>query len=174
MLKGTIVAGAMAVAALSVGVAAAPAQERSEQTVIKPRDFTIPKGQCPNLPAGLEIKGVGIERSVTVVDSQREGEAHENGEDGGLTYRLVTKIDGTATDNAGGTYTFAYQLQVGRKPIPLPGSGIAVDTFKLTGTGAANGLSTLIRVRVTLDAASNPVAFDLIETAGDPFHCDPL
>jgi hypothetical protein len=29
-------------------------------------------------------------------------------------------------------------------------------------------------VRVTLDPASNPMAFELIETAGNPFQCDPL
>jgi hypothetical protein len=150
---------------LCVGAAGGPivfASERSEQTVIRSRDFTIPAGQCPQLPAGVEVKGLGLERTTTVADGE------EN-----LTFSLLTRIDGTATDSQGGAYRFAYQLRF-KKPAQLPGTAIAVDTFKLSGTGAADGVTTFIKVRVTLDAGANPIAFEILEQSGNPFQCDPL
>jgi hypothetical protein len=174
----TRVLGAALVAlALSAGagtVRAHDKSEKSEQTVIKPREFTIPKGQCSQLAADLEVKGLGIERTKTVVESAHEGNKHASDEDESrVSFSLLSRITGTATDNLGGRYTFSYQLQI-KKPIPLPGSGIVVDRFKLTGTGAADGLSTFFRARVTLDSASNPIGFEILEEAGQPFGCDPL
>ena len=137
--------------------------DRSRQTVIKSRTFTIAKGQCPQLPADVEIQGLGLERTITDIE----------GANGDLRGTLLSRISGTATDNAGGRYTFSYQLQF-RKAAPIPGTGIIVDTFRMTGTGVANGFSTFFRARVTFDAGFNPVAFELLEQAGDPFQCDPL
>jgi hypothetical protein len=85
----------------------------------------------------------------------------------------LSRISGTATDNVGGRYTFSYQLQF-RKAAPIPGMGIIVDTFRMTGTGVADGFSTFFRAKVTFDAGFNPVAFELLEQAGSPFQCDPL
>lgn len=146
--------------------------ERTEQTVIKPREFTIPKGQCSQIAADIEVKGLGVERTTTVVESAGQGDRHD-GRSGGLLYSFSTKITGTATDNFGGTYTFAYQFHF-TKPAPLPGSGIVVDRFELTGTGAANGLSTFFRARATFDSASNFVGGEILEQSGQPFGCDPL
>jgi hypothetical protein len=175
MLERRVVAAAFTAFALSAGVATVRAHdkaERSEQTVIKSRDFTIPKGQCSQIPADLEVKGLGLERTTTVVESGDDG--GKRADDGGrITYSLVSTITGTATDNLGGTYTFSYQLRF-RKPSLIPGSGIATDNFKLTGTGAADGMSTFFRVKVTFDSGANPVGFELLEQTGDPFHCDPL
>jgi hypothetical protein len=163
-------------AALFVSAAAAGAtliaSERGEQTVIRSRDFTIARGQCPQLPAGVEVKGLGLERTTTVVTGANEGDGHQHDDDG-LTYSLLSRIDGTATDNLGGTYRFSYLLRF-RKPAQLPGTAIAVDTFELSGTGAADGMSTFIKVRVTLDSGANPVAFEILEQSGNPFQCDPL
>jgi hypothetical protein len=165
MRKQFMVAAACIALALSTGAASAHEKgDESEQTVIQSRKFTIAKGQCSQLPANLEVKGVGLERTKTVVDE----------DDGGVTYNLSSTITGTATDNFDGKYTFRYQLRL-KKPIPLPGVGIVIDTFQLTGTGAANGMSTLFRVRVTFDAGANPTDFAILEQSGNPFGgCDPL
>ena len=170
-----VIASALMVLGLSAGAGAVLAHERgeeSEQTVIKSREFTIPKGQCSQLPADLEVKGLGLERTRTVVESANE-DGRREGHEGRITYSMSSRITGTATDSRGGTYTFSYQLRL-TKPIPIPGSGIVTDTFTLTGTGAADGMSTFFRVKVTFDSGANAVGFELLEQAGDPFHCDPL
>jgi hypothetical protein len=170
MFKRMLCASALAAIALAAGAGAARAHgddgdgERSQQTVIRSRTFTIPKGQCSQLPANVEIQGLGLERTTTEIEGDR---------DGGLRGSLLSRISGTATDNVGGRYTFSYQLRL-RKPAPIPGDGIVVDTFKLTGTGVADGFSTFFRVRVTFDSGFNPIAFELLEQSGDPFRCDPL
>ena len=176
-MRGRVVATALMVLGLSAGAGAVLAHEkaeRSEQTVIKSREFTIPKGQCSQLPADLEVKGLGLERTTTVVESAEERGKHDGDDnEGRITYSLLSTITGTATDNLGGSYTFSYQLRF-KKPTLIPGSGIATDNFRLRGTGTADGMSTFFRVRVTLDSGANPVAFELLEQTGDPFHCDPL
>jgi hypothetical protein len=165
MRKQFMVAAACIALALSTGAANAHEKgDESEQTVIQSRKFTIAKGQCSQLPANLEVKGVGLERTKTVVGEDESG----------VTYSLSSTITGTATDNFDGKYTFRYQLRL-KKPIPLPGVGIVIDTFQLTGTGAANGMSTFFRVRVTFDAGANPTDFVILEQSGNPFGgCDPL
>jgi hypothetical protein len=35
-------------------------------------------------------------------------------------------------------------------------------------------VATFIKVRVTLDAGANPIAFEILEQSGNPFQCDPL
>ena len=53
-----VVATALMVLGRSAGAVFAHENgERSEQTVIKSREVTIPKGQCSQLPAELEVKG---------------------------------------------------------------------------------------------------------------------
>jgi hypothetical protein len=174
LMKRLMVAAALMVLGPLAGAGAALAHEKSEQTVIKSREFTIPKGQCSQLPADLEVKGLGLERTTTVVESADGGGKHEgDADDGRITFSLLSRITGIATDNLGGKYTFNYLLRF-RKPAPIPGSGIAIDTFKLTGTGAADGMSTFFRARVTFDSGSNPIAFEILEEAGQPFGCDPL
>ena len=68
MVKRLMVATALMLLVLSAGARVALAHEKSEQTVIKPRDFTIPKAgrQCSQLPIGLVVKGLGLERTTTV------------------------------------------------------------------------------------------------------------
>jgi hypothetical protein len=136
--------------------------ETSRQTVIVSRTFTIAKGQCSQLPADVEVQGLGLERTTTVAEEV----------DGRLTYSRLSTITGTATDNFGGKYSFEYHNRL--RNAPIPGSGIDVDTFKLTGKGAANGVATFFRARVTLDSGANPIGFEILEQSGDPFHCDPL
>jgi hypothetical protein len=177
MRARVVVATALMAMALSAGAAPLGAHEKggkSEQTVIRSREFTIPKGQCPQLPADVEVKGLGLERTTTVVESADGRVKHAgDGDDGRITYSLSSTITGTATDNLGGTYTFSYLLRF-KKPSLIPGSGIATDNFTLTGTGAADRMSTFFRARITLDSGANPVGFEILEQTGDPFHCDPL
>jgi hypothetical protein len=175
MVKRLMVAAAFMLLVLSAGARVARAHEKSEQTVIKSRDFTIPKAgrQCSQLPVGLVVKGLGLERTTTVVKSADEGDKHESDEaEVGISYSLLSRITGTATDNFGGTYTFSYQFAL-EKPVTLPGVGIVIDTFKLTGTGAADGLSTFLKGKATFDSAANPT-FEILEQSGQPFGCDPL
>ena len=57
-----VVATALIALALSAGTGPLGAHDnggKSEQTLIKSREFTIPKGQCSQLPADLEVKGLG-------------------------------------------------------------------------------------------------------------------
>lgn len=177
--KGRRLVAATALTALALSGGAGPLLaddrgEKSEQTVIKSREFTIPKGQCPQFPADLEVKGLGLERTTTLVESADERVRHAGDHDEGrITYSMVSTITGTAADNRGGSYTFSYQLQFTKASL-IPGAAIAIDNFKLTGTGAANGMSTFFRARVTLDSGANPVGFEILEQTGDPFHCDPL
>ena len=69
-----MVAAALMVVVPLAGAAAALLLTRggSEQTVIKSREFTVPKGQCSQLPADLELKGLGLERTMTVVESAEQ------------------------------------------------------------------------------------------------------
>jgi len=158
--------------ALSAAMAAAAAQDEGGQTIVRPRTFTIPAGQCPTLPAGLAIQGQGTEHTTIVIGGDADDPDNEDNDGDAPMFRLNTTIVGTATDNAGGQYKFNYRLRV--RSLNDPTSGVAVDTFRLHGKGAADGLATLIRANLTFDANFNPIAFDLVELAGDPFHCDPL
>jgi hypothetical protein len=182
MVKRLMLAVALAVLVVSAGAVAAYADDDGGQkdTVVRPRTFTIAKGQCPALPGNLEINGQGIERTKTRItvggdedDADDEDQDDEEGDEnrGGIHFSISTRITGTATDNLGGRYKFTYRL---RGTSPIPGSGIAIDTFKLTGKGAADGLSTFFRARVTFDSNINIIGFEFLETAGDPAHCDPL
>jgi hypothetical protein len=173
MFKRMLGAVALATVALSTGAGAALADDdrdgdRSTQTVIRSRTFTIPKGQCSQLPADVEIQGLGLERALTEIESGDEEDGRVS-----LRGRLLWRISGTATDNLGGRYNFSYQLRF-TKPAPIPGQGVVVDTFKMTGTGVANGFSTFVRAKVTFDSGFNPIAFEVLEQSGDPFRCDPL
>ena len=127
LLSRLTAATALMVLALSVGagmVRAHGRNEKSEQTVIKSREFTIQKGRCSQLPGDLEVKGLGLERTTTVVESADDrGQPAGDDDDGRITYSLLSTITGTATDNLGGAYTFRYQLRF-RAPSLLPGSAI--------------------------------------------------
>jgi hypothetical protein len=174
-MKHVIAAAILAVAAVpawQAGVAADGTGEHSEQTVIQSRTFTIPAGQCPQLPAHVEVKGLGVERTTTTIEGP--GDNDDRGKSG-VRGDLVSRISGTATDNVGGTYSFSYELRL-KKPIPIPGTATVIDRFRLTGTGVANGLATFFRATTAFDSGFNPrfETFQIIEQSGDPFLCDPL
>jgi hypothetical protein len=171
MVKRLMVAAALMALVVSADTRVAYAHEKSEDTVIKSRSFTIAAGQCSQLPPNLVLQGLGLERTTTEVEGGDD--SRDEGGKAGLRVSLSSKITGTATDNIGGTYTFSYQLSF-KKPVPIPGSGIVIDNFKLTGDGVANGLATFFRARVTFDSGFNPIGFEILEQSGNPFGCDPL
>ena len=157
---------------LSAGAVASFAQRDSDQVIIRQRDFTLPtdRGPCSQLPDGLVVQGRGTERTWIEIDNDGEDDGDDRGtKEGRPTQHVSTKITGTATDNHGGTYTFSYS---NRFETPLPGSGIMVDRFALKGKGAANGLSTFFRARVTADSTGNLISFEILRQSGDPFGCD--
>jgi hypothetical protein len=169
MLKRLMCAAALI---LSAGAVATFAQHDSDQINIRPRDFTLPtdRGPCSQLPDGLVVQGHGTERTWIEIDNDGEGDGDDRqANEGRPTQHVSTKITGTATDNQGGTYTFSYS---NRFETPLPGPGIMVDRFAITGRGAANGLSTFFRARVTADSTGNLIAFEILRESGDPFGCD--
>jgi hypothetical protein len=176
MIKRLMCAAALTVlgpASWQAAVFAHEAGEHSEQTVIKSRTFTVPAGQCPQLPANVSVQGLGLERTTTTIDGG--GDKGEDRGSVGLRGNLLTRISGTATDSLGGTYTFSYQLSF-KRPISIPGTATVIDTFKLTGNGVANGMSTFFRATVNLDSGFNPIfaTLRILEQSGDPFVCDPL
>jgi hypothetical protein len=173
-MKRVICAAAVALiggSAWPATVLADGAGEHSEQTVIQSRSFTIPAGRCPQLPANVEVRGLGVERTTTTIEGT-DDRGEERGK-AGLRGSVLSRISGTATDNLGGTYTFSYQLKYSS---PIPGTGIVTDTFRLKGNGVANGMSTFFKATVDFDSGFNPLfeTFHLLEQSGDPFICDPL
>jgi hypothetical protein len=158
----TIVLMMFGLAAGTAGAAGGPDDDNdTRQTIVRSRDFTIPAGQCPQLPAGLGLRGTGTEETTIRL---RDG-------DDGPRISVETRISGTATDTDGATYRFAYR---NRFSGPFPGTVLVTDTFRLRGDGSADGLFTLFKARITLDAGMNLVAAEILETIGDPLVCDPL
>src|SRR5687767_10430181 len=84
------------VAAPSVASAATPTHEVVRETVT----WTIPAGQCPDLPAGVSVTGTGQRNSKTVTIPRS---------DGGTTIINNDVVKGTAVGTDGRTYQFLYQ-----------------------------------------------------------------
>jgi hypothetical protein len=182
MAKRLMVLAALLVLALSADAVVTRAQHHDGgRTVIRPASFTIPAGQCPQLPKNLVVTGTGVERLTIKMDSGDEGDADDDdigdGDPGdGAKFSRLSKIAGMATDSLGGRYTFVYE---NRFKTPIPGSGIMTDSFRLTGKGAANGLFAAFKARVTVDSTFdfdtfNVLDFQIIRHVGDSEHCDPL
>ena len=174
MLKRTILAAAVALL-LGLGATAAlggdsPVPVPPEETAVT---WTLPKGQCKNLPKGLRVTGEGTSR--TYVTSA-------TAEDGTTAFTELTVITGTATDNRGGTYRFDYHNVLTTSDADAPFVGIMSDHFTLKGRGAADGLHSAFLADFTLTSEDPLVAsFDKIWSTGDPIdfatgaaRCDPL
>jgi hypothetical protein len=131
----------------------------------EPVSFTLPAGQCADLPATLSVSGAGtaIIRAHSSFDAQ--GRPHEH---------FDTTIIGTATDNLGGTYRFNYHqtLQVSAT-LDFPFVVHITDHFNLVGNGGASKLHTFFNLTVLV---TSPTTEELlsIHFHGDPETCDPL
>lgn len=155
-----LVATAAAVAAPAATSARGPMRGVGGTTIFQPIEFTIPAGQCSLLPGDLELKGSGT-IAMTTKASQHDGVASE-------TDRSVAW--GTATDNRGGSYVFAY---VNTFSGSSPGTAIVEDHFTLFGSGQAR-LSSGFKLRLTFGPDWELLGLEEIWSFGDPEHCDPI
>ena len=181
MFRRLLVTAAFMTLLVSAGATAALAAE-SEVTTVRPIEFTIPAGQCPNLPADLSVSGQGTERTTTEIevrdaDGDDDGDRNRNSgrdrdEDGNRNgnrgrdrdededevrateFTVFTIITGTATDNEGGSYRFSYHNRVEGS---APGTGVMTDHFRLTGQGRANGLFSAFKANLTFAPLGDPI-----------------
>jgi hypothetical protein len=160
MSKVLVVAAVAAALFTAVGSAGAATSVTSE-----PVSFTLPAGQCPDLPATLSVSGTGtaIIREHTSVDTA--GRVH---------FHLGVTIVGTATDSSDGTYRFNYhQTQSVEATTDFPFVVHITDHFNLVGNGAAHGIHTFFNIAVLV---TSPTESEIIAGIfrGDPELCDPL
>jgi hypothetical protein len=130
-----------------------------------PVSFTLPAGQCADLPAGLSVSGTGTE---TV-------RAHSSVDATGNFHQLFdTTITGTATDNLGGTYRFNYHnVQTFSPSAGFPFILHITDHFNLVGNGPASKIHTFFNLTILVTGAST---FEILSAHfhGDSETCDAL
>lgn len=113
---------------LFVGVSpVAAASGNDHQVFTGPASFSIPAGQCPLLPAGVSVDGVG--ESVSIVNSRTLA-------DGSTVVRINNLIKGDAIDSDGGVHKFVYHNSSTQIILPDGFTTISMnDIFELTGPG---------------------------------------
>ena len=155
---------------LFVGVSAVVASPASTPKADRtPVSFTIPAGQCPNLPAGVSVSGIGTSQIVTYTRTLPNG----NG-----VFFISTMDNGTASDSNGGAHHFTYENN--STYTLLPSGQVQVhmnDTFVLSGPGPHYNAG--FNWRWTFDSATEPPFppahnWEQLSTHGDPFNCDPI
>jgi hypothetical protein len=136
---------------LGPGAAAASAAPPTQ----RPVEWRLTADQCPNLPAGTTVNGIG---TLTEVQGGRVS---------------IERATGTATDQAGNVYRWSYSFRA----VSRPGkSQLWVDHFVLAGAGPArlnNGFvaeaspdgEDIIRV---IHEFGNPIDFETITAICDP------
>jgi hypothetical protein len=173
-----LTAASVAVLMLALGVGSATAGSGGATIESIPASFSLSStstdgvpGGCQYLPAGLTITWSGLEKSITLVRTDRNGVT---------TIQNTTHAYGKASDQNGGTYAFNYsnsfhvtETSAGSGTF----SGQMTDHFSLAGGGIH--LSNGFVANITTDFAS--FTFDPIHSNGDPIdfatvapHCDPL
>lgn len=138
----------------------------------RPVQWTIDAASCGELPPGTVLVGDGTLTSRT----------KERIRNGIMTRRVVEHADGTARDQQGNTYHWAYdnELQVRNSAAtPMLFSGVMVDTFVLSGGPASidNGFEgTYVE-----DNSAGTFGIYPTSVSGDPFtfpsgpgRCDPI
>jgi hypothetical protein len=172
-------AGLAMVASLALGsaVAAGAGTERGERPTVEVEDvtFTISWENCSELSEGSTIEGTGTLTSATT----------ERPTGGGATaVNNVSIAVGTATDQAGNTYSWIYDNRTwvsNTVDAPNAFAGLMVDKFLLSGDGPEfldNGFSadysydssdeTATRI-IPWDVFGDPLDFEALEA-----RCDPL
>jgi hypothetical protein len=170
-VKPVVPVAAAGVALLIIpGAALAQGTERTVET--NPVTFEIKAENCRHLPAGTTISGTGTLTSVTWTTKRRRI----------TTVTNISSALGTATDQAGGQYTFVYSNSFrihNTKRRPRVYSGPMTDYFALQGA-AGMALSNGFLARFTTNNRDLNV-FVPINAFGDPIdfaegtpHCDPL
>jgi hypothetical protein len=157
-----LVIAASVVACFALGVAPASAVT---DVIREPASFTLPAGQCSDLPATLSVSGEGT--AIISVHSTIDGQ-------GRFHDHATTTITGTATDSLGGTYRFNYHDSTTFSPSSdFPFVIHITDHFNLVGNGGANNVSTFFNIALLI---TGPASEELlsIHFHGDPETCDPL
>jgi hypothetical protein len=161
MLKYLVTAAFVSVwLALSIGAAAAGTDVSSG-----PVSFTLPAGQCADLPAGVSVSGTGTE----IVRAHSSVDAHGN-----FHQQFGTTITGTAADSLGGTYRFDYHnVQTFSTSGDFPFVLHITDHFNLVGNGPASQIHTFFNLTLLVTGVDS---FELLSAHfhGDSETCDPL
>jgi hypothetical protein len=162
----------LAAAGLVLGGTSALAADGGATIDEFPVSFVITSATCSNLPAGTTITGSGTMKSITVVNTDK---------DGVTTIHNTSHATGTATDQAGNTYHFNYANTYRiSNSAANPGvfSGRMTDSFSLAGDGPAH-LNNGFQAIFTTDGSTN--TFEPLNSRGDPIdfaaataRCDPL
>jgi hypothetical protein len=160
-----VIATLVAFLVISVGGTALAAGNAGTTTIsTEPVEFTLVGGECSDLPAGLTVEGTGIARTIF----------HESVDASGKFHTVIkTTITGTATDSAGGTYTFNYHNALSLSPsADFPFVVTITDHFNLVGSGGANETHTFFVLKVLVTSeTTDEILFAHFH--GDP-ACDPL
>jgi hypothetical protein len=130
--------------------------------------WTIPAGQCPDVP--YELTGTGTRRQVINTKVNR---------DGSQTVLINDVVHGTAQDVTG-EYRFTY-VNHSVRDIPAGGGTIQismVDNFVLNGKGIVGHMEVGFNWRWTYTPPEEEWPpqhnWEQLNTRGDPMHCDPL
>ena len=168
MTRFAIAVIAVAGLALGAGTALAAAPD----TI--PMSFTMSSATCPNLPPGTTLTWSGTGTSITSESTDRNGVT---------TVMNTTHAQGTATDQAGNTYSFNYSNHYrisNTGPTDPMLTGVMVDSFSLAGNGPAH-LNNGFRAVFTINAITGAAGFEELSSRGDPIDfatgqslCDPL
>jgi hypothetical protein len=172
------IAAVLALGPATVGGASSPAKSAAPAVDTKEVEFTISWENCDELQEGSTIEGIGTLVSSTVENVRRNGVT---------VVRNSALAVGTATDQAGNSYTWSYDNRfqsTSSTADPSSFSGTMVDEFLLGGDGPEslhNGFDADIAYVGSIDAP-----FDIIARTsfGDPIEfgpadtvaprCDPL
>jgi hypothetical protein len=142
-----------------------------KSTVKETVTWTIPANQCPSLPAGVSVSGIGQRQQLMLTNMRPNGTSQVT---------INDTVRGDAVDSAGNSYRFFYH-NVSHQNVPaMDGQPIRVhmiDVFVLHGQGV-----TGFRVSFNWTWTYTPPAgifppvdnFHMIATNGEPFLCDPI
>jgi hypothetical protein len=110
---------------------------------------------CSQLASGQVVHGTGV-ATFSVTPS------------GGLH----SVINGTATDNAGGSWVFNYAQNA--RPLGSDGSVQVTDHFNLVGGGSSVRLHSHFVAGFTSSDLETADILYVTQVHGDPFFCDPI
>jgi hypothetical protein len=116
----------------------------------------------------VTIYGSGTKTIVTTEQTMPDGSTHEE---------INTTVNGTARDDANGTYHFDYHnhASVNTPPGGPPVQVRMTDGYNLVGNGGVNNLHTHFQADFTAASADPETwAYNPMKVHGTPFNCDPI
>ncbi len=150
---------------------AAPLQRTvTHQIVREAVTWSIPAGQCPNLPSGVSVSGSG-DRYMVIITQWNA--------DGSRRMIIADVVKGAAVDSNGMTYQFIYRNE-SRRDIAPDGVSVQVnmaDSFVLRSGDQAPQIDVAFvwSWTFTLPNEWPPVDnWQQTYTRGDPIACDPI